>query len=225
MERRMAVLETDLQTAGATYYIDSWYVVRDDINIFNTMGWRTLTPIAPTPPSTQWTFGLGAALTQGRVLDQWVNPAAPGAGAESVAIDTTFGKLRLAVKASDLGGGQWRYEYALMNYDFDPRVKSFRIPLPAGATPGNIGFHDPDGDAATDWTSNVSGNAITWTAPSSAASQAWHTLYNFRFTVNASPGAAGGAQAQLGVDAARGWTLTPNVLGPGTTTLQQADGK
>lgn len=223
MERRMAVFESDLQTAGATYYIDSWYVVRDDVNIFNTMGWRVATPVAPTPPSTQWTFSLGAALTQGRVLDQWVNPAAPGPNADSVPVDTPFGKLRLAVKATSLGGGQWRYEYALMNYDFEPRVKSLRIPLPAGATPSNIGFHDPDADGATDWAASTAGGAITWTAPNSAASQDWHTLYNFRFTVNASPSAVSGVQAQLGVDAARGWAPAVSVMGPGTTTFQQTE--
>ena len=42
--RRLIVLDTDLQTAGAQYYFDSWYVVRDDVNIFNTMGYRQVTP-------------------------------------------------------------------------------------------------------------------------------------------------------------------------------------
>ncbi len=213
MDRRMAVLESDLQTAGATYYIDSWYVVRDDKNIFNTMGWRTFTG---TGGST-WSFSLGA-FNNGPVIDQWVNPAAPGANAQSSNLYTQFGKLRLAVKATDQGGGQWRYEYALMNFDFDSGVKSFSIPVPAGAVVSNVGFHDPDNNAATDWTSSTAGNAVTWTAPNATSVQPFSTLYNFRFTVNASPSAAGALNATLGVQAARGWAPTIAILGPGTLT-------
>jgi hypothetical protein len=224
MDRRMAVLESDLQTPGATYYIDSWYVVRDDVNIFNTMGWRIVNPVAPTPPATQWTFSLPGALAQGAVIDQWVNPAAPGANAQSVSIDTKFGRLRLAVRATDLGGGQWRYEYALMNFDFDPDVKSFSIPVPAGAVVTNVGFHDADLDGASDWSSSVGAGAVTWTAPNAASAQHYSTLYNFRFTVNAAPTAASGRVATLSVQAARGWQLQPSVLGPGTLTpLTTAD--
>ncbi len=214
MDRRMAVLESDLQ-AGGTYYVDSWYVVRDDKNIFNSMGWRQVTP---SFGGSSWTFSLTSSFNNGAVIDQWVNPAAPGANAQSVLLPTKFGQLRLAVKATDLGGGQWRYEYALMNFDFDSGVKSFSIPVPAGAVVSNVGFHDPDTNAATDWTSSTAGNAVTWTAPNATSAQPFSTLYNFRFTVNASPSAASALNATLGVQAARGWAPTIAILGPGTLT-------
>ncbi len=218
MDRRMAVRESDLQTAGATYYIDSWYIVRDDKNIFNTMGWRTFVPNG----GTTWSFSLGT-FTTGPVIDQWVNPAAPGANAQSVLFPTKFGQLKLAVKATDLGGGQWRYEYALMNFDFDSGVKSFSIPVPAGATVSNVGFHDADTNAATDWASSTAGNAVTWTAPNATSFQPFSTLYNFRFTVNAAPTAASGSVATLGVQAARGWAPTIAVLGPALTFSETAE--
>ena len=69
------------------------------------------------------------------MIDQWVNPAAPGPNAQSVLVDTGHGRLKIAVRATHLGGGQWRYEYAVMNFDFDARVKSFSVPLPPGAAP------------------------------------------------------------------------------------------
>jgi hypothetical protein len=216
MERRMAVLESDLQTPGAVYYLDGWYVIRDDVNIFNTMGWRSFTATG----GTTWSFNFTTSLTPGSVIDQWVNPTTPGPNAQSVAMDTKLGHMRLAVKATDLGGGQWHYEYALQNFDFDPQVKSFSLPLPGGVTPTNIGFHDADQNAATDWTASVAGNAITWTAPSGAASQDFSTLVNFRFDANAAPTGAGGVAVSLGFQAVRGvldWTpLT--ILGPGTAT-------
>jgi hypothetical protein len=132
MDRRMAVEESDLQTSGAAYYLDSWYIVRDDVNIFNSMGFRRVTPTG----GTTWTFSTaGGSFTSGPVIDQWVDPAAPGPNAQSVLVSTDYGRLKLAVRAQDLGGGQWRYEYALMNFDFDLRVKSFSIPLPMEAVP------------------------------------------------------------------------------------------
>ena len=213
MDRRMAVLESDLQIPGAVYYVDSWYIVRDDVNIFNTMGWRTVTPIG----GTTWTFTLGGALTPGAVIDQWVNPITPGPNAQSVQLDTAEGRLRLAVRATDLGGGQWRYEYALMNFDQDLRVKSFTVPLPAGATPTGIGFHDVDNNAATDWTASVGGGVITWGAPNNAASQDYSTLFNFRFTTNAMPSAPGAVNVPLVFTEAR-LRRSLAILGPGTVT-------
>ncbi len=222
MDRRMAVLESELTTAGATYYVDSWYVVRDDINIFNTMGWRA---VVPTPPGGSWTFALTTPLATGAVIDQWVNPSSPGPNAQSVDVATKFGRLRLAVRATDLGAGQWRYEYALMNFDFEPRIKSFALPLPAGASVSNVGFHDVDQNGATDWTPTVGATSITWQAPSVTAAQDWSTLFNFRFTVNAAPTAAGGATATMGVQAARGWLLQQAVMGPGTLSPLGAETK
>jgi len=222
MDRRMAVEESDLQTPGALYYVDSWYLVRDDVDIFNTMGWRRVTP----NPGTVWTFSLGPSLENGPVIDQWVDPAAPGPNAQSVLIDTRRGKMKVAVRVTDLGGGQWRYEYALMNFDFDPRVKSFSVPLPSGATPTGIGFHDVDRDAGTDWTATVAGGAISWLAPpNQAATQAYSTLFNFRFTVNAAPSAASGVSLDLAFLEARSWRLHPAIVGPGTTTTLARRGR
>lgn len=213
MDRRMAVVESDLQTPGAAYYVDSWYIVRDDVNIFNTMGWRRVTPVG----GSTWTFGLPGTFTSGPLIDQWVNPAAPGPNAQSVLVDTAFGKMKVAVRATDLGGGQWRYEYALMNFDFDPRVKSFSVRLPQGAVPVDIAFHDVDQNAATDWTVTV-GQWITWSAPSLSATQDYSTLFNFRFTVNAAPSAADGSSLRLRFAEALAWRVGPSILGPGTVT-------
>jgi hypothetical protein len=213
MDRRMAMVESDLQTAGATYYVDAWYIVRDDVNIFNSMGFRRVTPSG----GAAWTFGTaGSVFTSGPVIDQWVNPAAPGPNAQSVLVDTGSGRLKLAVRATDLGGGQWRYEYALMNFDFDARVKSFSVPLPPGAVPTDVGFHDVDGNAATDWTVTV-GKRLTWSAPTGAATQDYSTLLNFRFTVNAAPTAVDGSSVKIGSLESRALLIEPTIVGPGTT--------
>jgi hypothetical protein len=218
MDRRMAVATSDLGVPGAVYYMDSWYIVRDDTNIFN-QGWRTITPHVV---GNTWLFTPLGNMNIGTVLDQWVNPGNPGPNAQSVPIVTSLGHLRLVMKAFDLGGGQWRYEYGLQNYDFDPRIKSFSVPLPPGVTVTNPGFHDPDQDAGNNWTATIGSGAITWTAPTDAAAQDYDSLFNFRFTVNASPTAAGGTVVKMKVQEAKIWTLSEAIVGPGTPTASRS---
>jgi hypothetical protein len=218
MDRRMAVAESDLRTPGAAYYVDAWYVVRDDVNIFNTMGHRRVTPTG----GATWTFGLaGNPFTAGPVIDEWVDPAAPGPAAESALVETAFGRIKVAVRATDLGEGQWRYDYAVMNLDFDPRVEAFSVALPAGAVPRDTGFHDPDQDPANDWTAAVADNRITWTAPADSAAQDYSTLLSFRFTVNAIPSAVDGSSVKLAAQETRSLVIEPALLGPGTATRRR----
>jgi len=214
MDRRMAVAVADFGVPGAVYYFDSWYIVRDDTNIFN-MGWRT---VVPHLQSGNWLFNPFGPMNIGVVIDQWVNPANPGPNAQSVPITTVLGHVRLVAKAFDLGGGQWRYEYGVQNFDFDPRIKSFSVPLPPGVVATNPGFHDPDQDATNNWTATIGTGAITWQAPSDAATQDFGTLYNFRFTANATPSAAGGTTVTMRVQEAKVWKLTPSIVGPGAAT-------
>lgn len=215
MDRRMAVATSDLAVPGAVYYFDSWYIVRDDVNIFN-QGWRTVTPT--NQGGGNWTFTPLGPMNIGVVIDQWVNPGNPGPNAQSVPINATLGRLRVVVKAFDLGGGQWRYEYGLQNFDFDPRIKTFRVPLPPGVVATNPGFHDPDQDAANNWTATILSNAITFQAPSEAASQDYGSLFNFRFTANAAPSAPGGTLVTMRVQEALFGSLSAAIVGPGTPT-------
>jgi hypothetical protein len=220
MDRRMAVAATDMQTAGAVYYIEAWYLIRDDTNIFNTMGWRTVVPHVVT--GGNWSFTPLGPMNTGPVIDQWVNPGSPGPNAQSVSITTAQGKLRLAVRATNLGG-QWRYDYGLMNFDFDPKIRSFSVPLPPGVVVSNVGFSDPDQDPATDWTATVTSSAVTWTTPSAAAAQDWGSLFSFHFTTNTAPTPPGGATVTMRVQAAKPGQLQAAIIGPGAPTEAAAE--
>jgi hypothetical protein len=157
-------------------------------------------------------------MSLGPVIDQWINPNNPGPNAQNVPITTVLGRLKLAVKAFDLGGGMWRYEYGVQNFDFDPRIKSFSVPLPPGVVATNAGFHDPDQDAANNWTATVANGAITWQAPSDAAAQDYGTLYNFRFTANAIPSAVNATTITMRVQEAKVWRIIQGLVGPGLVT-------
>jgi hypothetical protein len=216
--RRLTVPEADLTTAGAQYFFESWYVVRDDVDIFNTMAWRTITP---TFNGTSWSFGPFGAQSSGPAIDAWVNPSNPGPDADTRRVDSGQGELTVAVRATDVGGGRWRYEYAVMNHDFDAMVGSFAVPLPAGTTVTNATFHDVDRNPATDWVAKIApGDNITWHAPASvltplAYGQDWGLLYNFGFEVDAAPS---GPQARTvtvgGVDGRPRPVLQVGILGP-----------
>jgi hypothetical protein len=107
------------------------------------------------------------------------------------------GLLITASQVYDLGGGQWEYEYAIMNINSDRSVGSVTVPLIAGTTVSSTGFHDVDyhsGEpySGTDWTPTVSGSSVSWatqpfgTNPNANAIR-WSTMYNFRFIANAPP--------------------------------------
>ncbi|MEO7323903.1 MAG: hypothetical protein ABIW82_03660 [Dokdonella sp.] len=212
---RMLVDESDMLpplSTGAHYLFEYWYIVRDDVNIYNTMGYREIQPIKT---GSSWSVSLvnnnatDHDFFLGPVINHWVDPAAPSTVASNQELSTSHGHARVAAKATDLGGGQWRYEYAVMNFDYahvridpthpsEPNLKllsnhgfaRFSVPLPSGATAAAMRFDDADGDGGNDWPGAVTSNAVVWTAPAAGNTLDWGTLYHFEFTSNAAPTAS-----------------------------------
>lgn len=216
-EHRLSAAVADLTTPDAEYWIEAWYLVKEDVDIFNSMGRRAILPTPPGPsPSAVWTFPFeDVSLTLGSAVDSWVDPAAPPAGASNVTISTSpdEGELKLAAVATPRPSGLTHYEYALMNFDFDRRIDSFTVPLPAGAAIWNAWFGDGDSAAGADWTPTVSAADITWTAPAGDELD-WGTMFNFAFDTNASPA---DLAVTLGVlEAGSPLTLAPTVMAPST---------
>ncbi len=186
-EHRLTVAETDLQTSDARYYADAWYVVQNDIDIFNSMGYRE---VVPTFSGNVWTFPFeDDAISPGSVLDAWVDPLSPAEGSANTLVDTVEGHLKLAVRTTPLGGGFYWYEYALMNFDFDRAIGSFSVPIANGVTAAYARFSDVDDDPDNDWVADVQVAAVRWDAPPGHA-LGWGLLYNFGFIANANPGHA-----------------------------------
>lgn len=182
---RATARDAELAVAGAKYYITSWYVVRDDVNIFNSMGWRRIVPFRN---GNTWSFLLGTSFSQGSILDAFVNPAQQTATRSNVTFqDPTAGAAQIAATATDLGGGRFRYVYALMNHDFDPKLGSFSIPIDERITIEDPKFSDGDSDATNDWTVSTGSGQATWTAPASSAHLDWGTALTISFIANAAP--------------------------------------
>ncbi|HKE49183.1 MAG TPA: hypothetical protein VKB52_14055 [Rhodanobacteraceae bacterium] len=218
--QRMKVHESQIDpaaNAGATYMMESWYIARDDTNIYNSMGTITGTP--------HWSGGTWSLTGQanfklGPAVDKWVSPTAPPPNSMNTELAVTEGHAKLAVKATDLGGGSWRYDYAVENVDFaravtqppangpDPRVlsnkgfDSFSVPIPAGANVTATSFRDGDLEANNNWSTSTSGGSVTWRAmarpvisPTAPRGQTldWGSMFVFSVTVNRAPGNGSGA--------------------------------
>jgi hypothetical protein len=105
----------------------------------------------------------------------------------------------------------WHYEYAVYNQNLDRGIQSFTVPVGAGATISNVGFHAPpqhpgwtfdgtvgnSGFSSAAWNVDTSGGNVTWSTETIAQNPnanaiRWGTLYNFRFDSNRPPTAASG---------------------------------
>lgn len=119
------------------------------------------------------------------------------------------GHMFLGYNVTDLGGGQWRYEYALHNLDSDAAIGSFQIPLGCEGTEPVItdvyfrGVRHHSGDPRSDaaWNSTVDATSIRWEAPEDFDTNPqgsaiwWGEMFNFGFTADMPPAMA---QASMG---------------------------
>lgn len=189
-QNRLITRESQLLLAGSTFYTDSWYIIQDDINIYNTMGHRSavLGPVA-----NAWQVVSQGAFTLGPVIDTWVNPVTNPT--QNVVLDTPEGEIKIAVKAKQLAqcpaglsGTCWRYDYAVHNFDFARAVLNTNPPANAGANLqvlSNVGivglriprsgdtgvvlaaghFADIDTNPDNHWNGVVNADGVIWTAP------------------------------------------------------------
>jgi hypothetical protein len=187
IDHRVVVGDADLNNAGATYYYESYYVVRGDENLPNNWGSRICT--------MNWNGSSWSFTTPGTNNDLVENPALLRWGPDLATYVNTAvsdGRVLLAVKTTDLGGGNYHYEYAMLNMESDRQVRSFSIPVEGVGNITNIGFHDSDLNPANDWQVSLDGNNLTWETETFAQNPNANALefglmFNFRFDAAAPP--------------------------------------
>lgn len=223
--RRLQVHIDDLNPAlnpGALYYVEGQYVTPDDAaaqNQDNNCSYRRVNITGTNPnfsaavtssvvrqqPAIHAWKAIDSAVTETHIA----TPEAANSGGD------TTGVAILAAKATDLGGGITRYEYALYNMNSDRGFRTFEVPVGPGATVTNISFHDVpyhSGDGfgsapgnvhdfdGTDWIGNYNGATVRWEMVpvdpiENSNALRWSTLYNFRFDANV---ASEAGEAMLG---------------------------
>lgn len=204
---------SDLNTAlnaGATYYAESQYVTPHEYvwcqanptqcNMYNNVSYRrynvtgTGSPFSFTPAaSTVRSKTAVSAWTGSTAVEIKPDPGNDGIGT-------------VAYKVTNPSPGVWHYEYAVYNQNLDRAIQSFGVPVGAGVTLSNVGFHAPPqqpgstfdgtvgntGFSNAPWTQTQTGSAMTWSSETLAQNQnanaiRWGTMYNFRFDSNRPP--------------------------------------
>ena len=193
---RMLIKESNVSdTINFDYFYDSWYVIRDDVNIYNGMGFKKFTP---SFVSGTWRSTAESAFTNGAFVDAWAM-AAPAPQASMVReIVTENGRMKFAVRVTQ-SGGEFVYQYALQNFDYTT-ARTEQV----GSNPSNVrmlaqsairsvDFGDIAGnvttatafdgnDSKTDWT--AAAGTLRFSAPNAADELSWGNILSF--TVRAS---------------------------------------
>jgi hypothetical protein len=209
---RILVEGSDLNTTlntGATYYAEAQYVTPHEYvwcqanpgqcNMYNNASYRRFN----VSGTTSFTFStVGATVRMIPAINAWtgatINTIEPAPG--------TDGRAFIAYKVTNPSAGVWHYEYAINNQNLDRGMQSFSVPLGAGITVSNLGFHAPlnppgianDGTLSsagfsnTAWTSNQTASDLSWSSETFAQNEnanalRWGTLYNFRFDSDRPP--------------------------------------
>ncbi|MEO5734313.1 MAG: hypothetical protein ABIN96_16765 [Rubrivivax sp.] len=202
-DQRLVVRESQFSGVpqnGATYLFESWYLAREDVDITNSMATKQ---ISFARSGSVWVVGGNTQYRLGPAIDRWVEPGTRGTNASSSELVTAEGRVKLAARATDLGGGRWRYDYAVMNLDFaraqtqgaEPNLRvlsnagfdAFTIPI-GSATITDLVFSDGDEDASNDWTPSIGGGNVTWTSANSSNPLNWGTMFRFSFITDKGPG-------------------------------------
>jgi len=181
VDHRLDCLDADLGNAGARYFYEAYYITPNDINTYNNLGSREATM---SWNGSSWTINTTGTMVQGPAINRWGE-------LRSTAQPQTEGDVIVALQTTDLGGGMWRYDYALYNHNLDRQVSTFSVPLPFGATVQNTGFRDIDRDANNAWTAVQNDDTITWSTPGFGQAGAnplkYSSVFNFRFETNVPP--------------------------------------
>ena len=203
----------DLNTSlnpGATYYAEAQYITPHEYawcqanpgqcNMYNNVSYRRYNVTGTASP---FSFSPAAATVRAKAaITVW-----PGATFVDLNPDPGVdGVGTIAYKVTNPSPGVWHYEYAIYNQNLDRAIQSFAVPVGAGVTLSNVGFHAPPqqpgwtfdgtvgntGYSSAPWTQTQAAGAMTWSSETFAQNQnanaiRWGTMYNFRFDSNRPP--------------------------------------
>jgi hypothetical protein len=187
-ENRMVVAEADFADNTLPYYISSWYIIRDDVNIFNNMGYNQYNI---TANGNGWNFNQvpNSNFTNGPASDLYVAPNTfdlnAGTASQRI-VQIGEGHLTVAVKVIDNMDGTYTYNYMVENHDYDPQVQTISLPLSISASFSGFVFADTDENAGNEWSVTRENNTLKLQSPVGNEID-WGILYSFSFTTNTPP--------------------------------------
>ena len=199
-QHRLMVDPAELNLDGARYFLDAWYLIQFDVNIWNSMAFREIVPQALDTGA--WIFEPGE-FQPGSPLREWVpeNSLSLTAGHQLIVVESDtpdapypnnmpLGHLRVLAQVDELDGGLYRYRYAVMNFDLSRGLHGFEIPLPPDAQLREVWMDGPPDVLRETWPHERSDEGVLFRAPREH-SLPWFTLYNFEIVTNRAPDQSG----------------------------------
>ena len=197
--KRCQIEQSDVdpaQNSGAQYVGEVVYICTDepDANKYNNYSYRDVTVVSQL--SGQWNLEFAATTVREQpAIQRW---ASLDTGVTLVNVDVPGdGRFVVGAKTTNLGGGLYHYEYAVLNMNCHDSARLFRVPASSSVTVTNVGFHDVpyhSGEpySGTDWapsrtSTNQEWSTSTFASNPNANALRWSTLYNFRFDADAPP--------------------------------------
>ncbi|MEZ5314324.1 MAG: hypothetical protein R2862_12130 [Thermoanaerobaculia bacterium] len=199
-EIKVAVGDMDpAQNAGAKYFSEGQYVADNDALAGNGLNNATYRQVAVgSSPDFAISFN-GGLVRERSAIHAW---KAEDSGVEIFNVDipgAVVQRFEVARRATDLGAGNWHYEYAIRNMNSDRAANSFTVDFPDGTAITSTGFkdiphHSGEPYATADWDVFVdgTGGTVSWstdgfaTDPNANALR-WATMFNFWFDADAPP--------------------------------------
>ncbi len=197
--KRLQVHTSDLETGYSNYFIEVQMIAPEEIGqeekIYNN-SFRRVTIVGPLQQPFPQDFTIDEpAIFAWRYFGNGAQQD-PSVRIERVDIPND-GTVFLGSRAQNIGGGVWRYTYAIHNVNSDRSINRLAVGL-NGAVAQNIQYFDPDyhsGEVYFDdeWDYDASHGAnLYWFGPDYAFSGLgnvirWGTLYTFQFEAAAIP--------------------------------------
>ncbi|MBI3834964.1 MAG: hypothetical protein HY287_11600 [Planctomycetes bacterium] len=238
ISHKVQIQEADLNpiaNAGARYFAEGQYIAPHEFTSGNGNQNNNAThvEVAIGGPDVNGVYtytSIAAAEPESPAVDAWTGSSKSKIEPAPLADGIAY----VAWQATDLGGGQWHYEYALYNQNMDRAMGSFCVPLASGVNVSNVGFHAPLNQAPEPhtetysndpWTPTVAAGAIRWDTETfaqnpEANSVRFGTLYNFRFDADAPPQAVNSAVGLFKTDELK----AAAAFGPSAASYDDLDG-
>ncbi|MFG0328385.1 MAG: hypothetical protein ACF8PN_00670 [Phycisphaerales bacterium] len=186
VDHLVRVTDEDLNDPSSEFFFEAFYIVADDQNIYNNWAHKQTDP---TWSGSRWNTSDVGDQIGGPIVMRWGDM-------QNFSSPASEGDAITAVRVIDLRGGQFRYEFAVLNNTVTRQIESFSVPVDAGVNVTNIGFHAPIEDeelySFDPWTSSVANGAVTWTTDDFSTNEfanslRYGTVYTFWFEADSPP--------------------------------------
>ncbi len=199
LTKRLVVADADLDASTGLYFVSSMYVQPEDALAGNDNNNQSYRRVTVGTDASKNLFLTGSTQREKPAIHAWRDND-PQVVLTNVDVSGD-GRFIVGVKVINIGGGLYRYEYAIQNLNSDRSGQAFTIPLPAGTQVQagsnyfkDVLYHSGEPYSGTDWSFVNSGSSVSWSTQThaqnvNANALRWDTIYNYSFVCNKGPSA------------------------------------